>query len=436
MCGGFKGTSVLVGRLVLAGGLTATLVACGGGGNNDTIEQFPTQPVTIDVLSALVTPSYTLDIGSGPVVFPSSEYDDGNFVLRGATEPNDIAPLGSSHDENPAEVRVVQGGYDVLFQHETGDTVPQNVDSLVQTVADISVVADPFPIAVKAWTVTPTFLHNGGAFPVSEYDDGVFYLRPTAGGEDVFLGNSHTVSPAPVLVMQGSYDVIYSLETGGSLVPSNQAAVVMSGEPITSDRPSFVVNVTSERFSFNPTHNSGGFPSSQYQRAEFFLRNASGDRVELGASFEPPAPPFVIVGTYDIVYQHVQGDLLPINRDAVLMGDVLIDASNQSQAPDITSVSITPTFSLDASPFQESEYQDANFFLRGYINNNDEILLGSSHISTPDAVRIISSADVGNYDVLYRHESGETVPQNTNAVVLSNDILNMDGALVVFVAFS
>jgi hypothetical protein len=37
----------------------------------------------------------------------------------------------------------------------------------------------------------------------------------------------------------------------------------------------------------------------------------------------------------------------------------------------------------------------------------------------------------GNYDVLYRHETGNDVPQNSNAVVLANQLLNVDAPLAV-----
>ena len=94
VCGNVKKKFSLAGQLIFANGLMAMLVACGGGGNNDNVEQFPTQPVTIDVLSALVTPSYTLDIGGGPVAFPLNEYDEGNLVLVSTTSVGDKAVLG------------------------------------------------------------------------------------------------------------------------------------------------------------------------------------------------------------------------------------------------------------------------------------------------------------------------------------------------------
>ena len=185
---------------LLASGLLLTLTACGGGDNNiSNSNDIPLQGLVIDVPSALVTPQYTLN--GGP--FAQSEYNDGNFLLRDVTESSDQPLLGSSHFASPDPVRIVQGTYDVLYQHETGDSVPQNVDGLVQATGLINSDQD-LTIAVIAGSVAPSFTLNGGAFPVTEYDDARFYLKPAAGGERIFLGNSHTASPDALWIMTGT----------------------------------------------------------------------------------------------------------------------------------------------------------------------------------------------------------------------------------------
>jgi len=427
----------LPGRLLLVVVIVAGLFACGTSENSKTVAQVPVHSGTINVLSALVTPAYTLN----DAAFEPSEYNDGNFILRSVTSAGDTLLLGSSHDANPAAVRVIQDTYDVLFRHETGSGVPQNVDARVQ--ADEVVNGDrALSVNVRSWVITPSFAQNASAFPVSEYDDGVFYLQPGAGGERIFIGNSHTASPDPVQVMQGIYDVIYSLETGGDLVPGNQGAVVMADVSINADGP-LDVDVTSVRFQFGATLDGAAFPASQYQTVRFFLRNTgTGDRVELGMSFELPVTLLVIEGTYDIVYQHVQGNDLPVNTDAVVASNIVIDSANSSQNIDIRSVAITPGFTLDGAAFPQDEYNDANFYLRAVNNKNDVMFLGASEIA-PVAVRVINSdmdtdpgageVLLGAYDVLYRHESGEDVPQNTNAVVpgRNNIALNVDQNLTV-----
>jgi len=410
---------------LLASSLLLTLTACGGDNNNiSNSNSIPLQGLVIDVASAVVTPQYKLN--GGP--FPQSEYNDGNFLLRGVTESSDLPLLGSSHFFSPDPVRIVQGTYDVLYQHETGDSVPQNVGNLVQTPEVISgdraLVTD-----VTAWSVTPSFTLNAGAFPQTEYDDARFYLQPSTGGERIFLGNSHSEFPDTVIVMEGTYDVIYELETEGATVPRNQSAVVMSGVNITSDQLPLLVPVTTGDIDFDATLDGDPFPGSQYQRAEFFLRNnSSGDLVELGISYElssnPPIP--VIQGTYDIVYRHLQGDQLPANVDAVLESDVVIGSGRLIKEISIAFADITPSFSLNGGSFPVSEYNDGNFYLRGE-SPEDVFLLGSSHSVNPAAVQVIS----GNYDVLYRHESGTQVPQNTNAQLQTGVVLDADGDLPV-----
>ncbi len=413
------------------------LVACGGTENNKVVSLVPIQSVTINVSSVLVTPTYTLNGGA----FEPGENNDGNFVLHSTTSAGDALILGSSHDASPASVRVIQDTYDVLFRHETGNAVPQNINTRVQ--ADEVIVSDRnLLIDVLAWEIIPSFTQSPSAFPLNEYDRGTFYLQPKAGGgERIFIGSSHAL-PAPVQVMQGTYDVIYSLETGGDIVPSNQNAVVKADVFIDMDGP-LNVDVNSVSFTFDATLDLNVFPSSQYQKALFFLRNSNtGDRVELGASFELPVTLTVIEGTYDVVYQHVQGNALPVNADAIVARNIVIDATNLSETINIESVAITPSFTLDGSFFPEDEYNDANFYLRAVSNDNDVMFLGASEI-TPSIVRVISSdmdTDVGvgevllgSYDVVYRHETGEKVPQNVNAVVpgRSDITLNVDQQLIV-----
>ncbi len=412
-------------------------VGCGNTENNKLAAQVPIQFVTINVSSALVTPTYTLN----GAAFEQSEYNDGNFVLRNTVSAGDTLVLGSSHDASPAAVRVIQDTYDVLFQHETGNGVPQNVDTQVQVNEVVNSDRDMF-IDVRAWEITPSFTQNASAFPPNEYDTGMFYLQPDAGGERIFIGRSHMALPAPVQVMQGTYDVIYSLETGGEFVPNNQGAVVMAGVSITV-AGALAVDVASVRFQFDATLDLAAFPTDQNHKALFFLRNVStGDRVELGASFELPVTLSVVEGTYDIVYQHVRGDALPVNTDAVVASNIIIDDTSLSVTIDIDSVVITPSFSLDGSVFPQDEYNDANFYLRAVNNNNDVMFLGASETAAT-AVRVISSdmdTDpgvsellLGTYDVLYRHESGEDVPQNINAIVpgRGNIALNSDQTLMV-----
>jgi len=69
--------------------------------------------------------------------------------------------------------------------------------------------------------------------------------------------------------MQGTYDVIYSLETGGEFVPNNQGAVVMAGVSITAAGV-LAVDVASVAFQFDATLDLAAFPADQNHKALFF----------------------------------------------------------------------------------------------------------------------------------------------------------------------
>ena len=401
-----------------AAALASFLTGCGG---NNNLGENPI-PVGIDVKAVDIQGDYSLNGGA----FPASQYETG--IIAFADAENNLTPLGETYNGSYA-ASVVAGTYHSIYHHlQGGAVVPVNRGDTITS--GLALNADQtVDIPVSAISVRFVFTLNGGSVPASEYDDAVFYLQPkTGGGEAIELGNSH--SPIdPVWLIPGTYDVIYSVETSGSLVPINQHAVVDT-IVVDSMTSGATIDVKPTDFRLNATLNGNPFPVSQYEHAVFYLRNTStGDLVELGPSYELPLNRWVVDGTYDIVYAHQNGTSIPANPDAVLMSGITIDSGSPAQSVNVLSAAITPQYSLNGGGFPISEYQDAEIYLRG-STDEDVLLLGNTHVPSPSAVNIVR----GNYDVIYRHETGDQVPRNANAVIQSNVALNNNQVLPVAVA--
>ena len=398
--------------------LACTLSGCGGDNNNGNFT-----PLGVDVTAVDIQGDYSLNGGA----FPVSQYETGIISL--ADGENNLAPLSETYNGGYA-ASVVAGTYRTVYRLiQGGATVPAN---LGDTVASGLVLQSDqtLNIPVTAIPVCFQLTLDTNPFPVSEYDDAVFYLQSKNGGGDLIeLGNPH--SPIdPVRLIPDTYDVIYTLETSGTEVPLNQHAIVDTIVVNSSVSSCIAVDVNSTKIRFDATLNGAAFPVSQYEHALFYLRNTStGDLVELGKSYELPlvARP-VIDGTYDVVYAHQNGTSIPANPDAVIMSGVTIDSGNAVFVVNVLSAAITPQYSLNGGSFPISEYQDGEIYLRG-STDADVLLLSNTHVASPPAVYVVR----GNYDVIYRHETGDQVPQNANAVIQANVALNSDQALPVTV---
>ena len=392
-------------------GLLITIVGCNSNnGNQQNAIDLP-----VNITSVLIQGDFSLNNDD----FPASQYDHGLISL--ADGSNNQAVLGDSSDGG-YQVRVVAADYNSQYDviQSTG-TVPVNKGN---TITDgLSLLSDQgLNINVEASSVRL----NGSSFPASEYDDALFYVQRTDGGERVLLGNSH--SPIdPVWLMPGTFNVIYEVETPGGMVPLNQNSVVDVVD-INSSTSGVNIDITAVPIRLNATLDSNPFAASEYQDGNLSLLTSAGDRADLGSTHDLPfADLYVIEGTYDIVYAHETGDNVPANVQAVIAGNQLIDMGHTDFSPDIKTALLTPQYSHNGNAFPASEYQDANIFLRMSGNPHDLFLLGNTH--APGQVRVIQ----GNYDLIYQHETGDEVPQNTNAVVAENVPLPGDQVLPVIV---
>ena len=77
------------------------------------------------------------------------------------------------------------------------------------------------------------------------------------------------------------------------------------------------INVKSSNVKPAFTLDEQPFPKSIYERGRFYLQGQqTADQTLIGESHTDPLPLMVINGQYDVMYQYIQGNTVPVNENA------------------------------------------------------------------------------------------------------------------------
>jgi hypothetical protein len=410
-------------RAPFAAGLAVLLAGCGsssgGGSSGGGGGTPPSTNVVLDVTSVSLSGSFSLAAGG----FPASVFDAGLIGVRGGD--GGFAPLGYSSDGAYAQ-RIVSGIYDVEYRSTaTGPSSPHNPMIATQTGADLT-VGGTFNVDVPRVTATGAFTLNGGPFPASIYDYGEFYLVPLAGGDPVYFGRSDQPGAA-VPVVPGTYDVEWRYVTGAT-VPANQRAVVRPAVSIQANG-GIPVNVTVVAATGALTLDGAPFPVAATERGRILLRRpGTPDEVDFGPTNLPLARK-VVPTLYDVVYTHESGGTVPRNEDVTVAQGVVISIATPLFPVNVKTGLVSLQPGLNGGPCPTAATQRGDLYFRG-ASPLDVFPMGPTNTAVTTAVRVVQ----GTYDVLYRHVSGDLVPQNTNALV--KQAVGVAGNVVVPVAVS
>jgi hypothetical protein len=366
----------------------------------------------IDVPSASVRPIFLLD----GTPFPASVYNHASFWLQ-PVDTDELILLGDSHVANDI-VNVMPGDYHVIYSHQQGDQVPANQNARVMS--DVSIIGSTaLNVDVSSASARTAFSLEGGAFPQSQYTAAKFYLTDGTGNE-VFLGNSFD-APGSISIIAGTYAIEYRHQQGDA-IPINKATVVRQGLDCNSDCVA-IADVQSGALDINATLNAQPFPVSEYQDGILELYDATSASYSLlGNTHSPFSGIVVIPGTYDIVYSHETGDAVPQNiRGTVAPGYVI--AGDQQLDLDVTGHLLTGSITLDTAAFPSSQYNTADFLLKGPSSAEDTFLF-ESHAQDEPAMVL-----PGSYDLIYSCHNCIEIPFNSYATVLSGFDVNSDGVV-------
>ncbi len=277
------------------------------------------QPLDVEIPTVAIAGAFTV----GTAAPPTDPANVGDVTLRSPDSEDEVL-LGETAAGAYA-VRIVPATYDIFYSQKTSSgLVPANTNARLDTV-DVAAGELPGDIDVPFAPVTGAVMLNGSTPPASEYDDGRIYLRSPSTGDSVLLGNTRLGS-VDGLVVPGTYDVYYVVETAGELVPQNTGAyldtVVVDGAA-GLDLP---VALTSYDLGGAITVQGAAAPSGPTDQALLTLEDvASDDTIFLGGlGGEVSAP--LTAGTYVLYYQMLQtSGALPANQRAALACYVLGD---------------------------------------------------------------------------------------------------------------
>jgi hypothetical protein len=347
------------------------------------------------------------------VAFPGNEFDDALIHLHSETAGTLL--LGETKFQSYADVPVLPDDYEVRYMLETpGGTVPWNEWGLVGLVTVAG--DDPaFDINVVSIEVSGDFRHNGVLMPMVEYDDGNFYLE-TADGDRAFLENSHFQGYVKQII-PGTYDVYWELETPGNTVPFNPRARVAADQSVNSG--TLDIDITSHALSGDIALNGSPFPNTVQHTGRIYLRDqVTGDYNELGLTHETPSYDHQVVeAAYDVIYEHAQGENVPQNEHADV-GEILLNKDSVEDI-DVPATTFSVPLFHNGMLFTADQGQQANIWLRD-VDSDDFALLGRTSQQTVSAFVV---PDL--YDVYYTHLNGDEIPQNSNAVIYENLLIEI-----------
>ena len=373
---------LLVAGGAAAGGAEAGTSSCVSGFGGD---------LTANIESVLIEPEYRLNGAPFPVDPANSARI--SLVANGVVQVD----LGTT-DQPAAAVRVVAGTYDLLYAHETGALVPRNTAAIFARGVDV--LADgPLVVDVPSVVQSGDFRLDGAPFPAVDFEDALIFARRAGDASEVLLGNTHDGSYSHALI-PGEYEIVYRRESGGSLVPHNDGAVIDTRDVVANDFDADVATtsvVITGDFSINSTPP----PNLAFENGEIRLRTPEGDEVLLGETRDQSYSARVIPGTYDVHYSVLSSaGVVPENPDKRLMQGVNVQAGTLDV--DVGAKTVVGDFTRNGAP------TPAVSFERGTVSFVDRET-GAETVAgdTSDQDYSVRLAP-GTYDLLYRVLSAAT----------------------------
>ncbi len=357
--------------------------------------------------------------GSLPVDVASIELT-GDFRHNGATFPGNataqlelegiyyggIASLGSTSQQQP-QFALLPGAYRLIYRHDAGSGIPENLHARLDR-HDLDASATHV-FDVPSVLVNVTFSLNGGAFPGTAYERGVFSLGGPQ-GDVVDLADS-LVTTVQRRIVPNVYDVHWQRAAGGGVVPINDDAIVFAQVDLTDDA-SIAADVATVDVSGEFSVNGSPAPATAYESGEVFVVDPlTGARTTIGATYQQQYAARLVAQPYAIGYRHVNGStILPSNPDTIIAAGWNAPGAPQRDI-DIPVGTYHAIPTLNGAAFSGSAYESGSIFLQP-VAGGPPTILGGTYLGAFDR-RLLP----GSYVAVYRHDSGTIVPRNQYAPI-------------------
>ncbi|MCB9750702.1 MAG: hypothetical protein H6713_12020 [Myxococcales bacterium] len=340
--------------------------------------------------------------------------------------------VGGLTNELAFDTKAISGVYDVAYSivNNSEDALPWNSRAAIERVAVTEFRDEP---DVRDVYVSSTFL--GGKFtlnvdgqagvePGDGGDDGNIYLRDRVTGDSVLLGSTHDKSYTGRRVLAGEYDVVFELESPGSLMPRNHVVVLPESAEVTAkDVTAELLDVEIPVVEISGTFllNGGPAPGEVSDHGLVMLRDpVTQDVFELGRTSDGTYKLRVVPGVYDVLYTGLASTgEMPMNAGAVI-GQIKVGAGELVNDINIAATKVSGAITIDGATPPELASDDGELWLEG--SELGRVRLGNTSDLTYDA-----SVIDGVYDVYYTQQTAsELAPVNTHAR-LSADVTLPDG---------
>lgn len=314
------------------------------------------------------------------------------------------------------DVSVIDANYKAIYSGGTGEQMPINLGQ--QLSGDIVVEGNTKQsIEVPTIDVTPNVTLNGEALSITNDTNANIYLQPEGSPFFIFAG-SISGSKQMITIIPGVYDIIYQYVQGDD-IPLNKFALVQEDVKI-ADSGEFEVPIRANTVRSIFRLNGQAFPESGLDFARMYLTSEKGDEVLLGNTNENSSSTTQIIhGQYNLHYRFRESISIPINQDAIISKNVVIDETTNLLEVDVNSVRIAGAFTVNGATPPVSGLDYANIYLQD-ASTGSTVLLGPTNAGSYQRDRIIA----GEYDILYDfRESGIMPPQN-NVIIGSKVFSN------------
>lgn len=379
--------------------------------------------VEIPDLTEVIVP-LDVDLRSGTVwgnvrfngVAPPADLDDSGRIRFVDTQTGDSIMAGSTANGS-YQVRVLTGTYDIVYQaHSPGAFAPVNSGAVLIEDFVVGEGSQQFDLDIEVVELETRVTLQGAVPPASALENGRILLQDPLSGDEALLGlSSENDGVLATRVIPGDYEVVWALENGGSMVPSNLRAVLQSVRVEAGVELDVDVPVTQVAGAF--LLDGVPAPASFLETADIRLAGAqSPDSVFLGASMEGDYQRLIVPGHYRVDYRLVNGGSQVPRNEHSIFGEMCIpetvSPSAVSRDIHIRSSAIAGGFFMNGTAPPDTAYETGRVLLIDPVTGR-ETLVGETHTASFN-IRVLP----GHYEVYYALEAGGGfVPRNSRARV-------------------